>query len=96
MRIGHLMVVGTLVAGIGGMFVPARAQTQGDTGSTPDQGMGQMKIGGHMGHGMMSRDGMSNGMMSGGCASMMQSMGGGGRLPNSQWQAHPPGDATPD
>ena len=99
MRIRHSLAIAALVAGIGGLIVPALAQTQGGAENAPDQGMGQMENGGHMGRGMMSRGGMSGGMMSGmmggGCAGMMQSMNGGGR-PNSQWQAHPPGNATPD
>jgi len=94
MHIRHSLAVAALVAGIGGLIVPALAQMQGGAESAPDQGMGRMENG-HMGRGMMSRGGMSGGMMRSGCAGMMQSMNGGGR-PNSQWQAHPPGKATPD
>jgi hypothetical protein len=50
-------------------------------------------------HGMnMDHRGMTrDSMMGSGCAEMMQSRNNGGdRRPNSQWQRHPPGDATPD
>lgn len=95
MRIRHSLAVAALVAGIGRLIVPALAQTQGGAENAPNQGMGQMENGGHMGRGMPRGGMMSRGMMGGGCAGMMQSMNGGGR-PNSQWQAHPPGNATPD
>jgi hypothetical protein len=50
-----------------------------------------------MGHGMMSRGGMSRSMMGGGgCAGMMQSMNGGDGRPNSQWRANPPDGPAPD
>ena len=95
MCIRHSLAVTALAVGIGSLIVPALAQ-QGGAGSTPDRGMSRMEDGGHMGHGMMSRDGMSGGMMGGGCAGMMQSMNGGDGRPNSQWQTHPKGGATPD
>jgi hypothetical protein len=49
-----------------------------------------------MDHGMMSGRMMSGGMMGSGCAGMMQSMNSGDGRPNSQWQTHPKGGATPD
>ena len=76
MHIRHWLTAAVLAAGVGGLIVPALAQTQGLDG-------------GGEGQGMMSRGGMMGGMMAGGCAGMMQSMNGGGR-PNSQWHAHPP------
>lgn len=96
MCIRHSLAVAALAAGIGSLIAPALAQTQGGSGRAPDRGMGRMDDGGHMGHGMMSRDGMSDGVMGGGCAGMMQSMNGGDGRPNSQWQTHPKGGATPD
>jgi hypothetical protein len=96
MRIRQTVAVAVFVAAIGGLIVPALAQTQGGIERAPDRGMSRMEGGGRMDHGMMSRGGMSDGMMSGGCGGMMQSMNGGDGRPNSQWQSHPPGNATPD
>lgn len=95
MCIRHSLAVVALAAGIGSLIVPALAQ-QGGSERAPDHGMGRMDSGGDMGHGMMSRDGMSGGMMGGDCAGMMQSVNGGDGRPNSQWQTHPKGGATPD
>jgi hypothetical protein len=53
-----------------------------------------MNMGRSMDHGMMGGRVMNGGMMTGGCAGMMRSMGGGGR-PNSQWHTHHPSDAKP-
>ena len=94
MSIRHSLAVVALAAGLGSLIVPALAQ-QGGSARAPNRGMGRMDGGGHMGHGMMSRDGMSGGTM-GGCAGMMQSMSGGHERPNSQWQTRPKGDVTPD
>lgn len=96
MSIRHSLAIAALAAGVGSLIVPAVAQTQGGSERAPDRGMSRMEGGGHMGHGMMSREGRSGGMMEDGCASMMQSMNGGGGRPNSQWQTHPKGGATPD
>jgi hypothetical protein len=96
MCIRHSLAVAALVAGIGSLIAPALAQTQDGSGRAPDRGMDRMDDGGHRGYGMMSRDGMSDGMMGSGCAGMMQSMNGGDGRPNSQWQTHPKGGATPD
>jgi hypothetical protein len=94
MRIGPKLTIAALSAALGGLIIPALAQNDaGNTQSMPDHGMSM----GHKGQGMMRGGMMSRGMMAGGCSEMMQSMnnGGGGR-PNSQWQKHPPGHATPD
>jgi hypothetical protein len=69
---------------------PALAQPQDGAESAPDQGNGRMEGNGHMGYVRMPRGGMSEGMMGGGCAGMMQSMNGGDGRPNSQWRTHPP------
>lgn len=88
MHIRHWLTAAALAAGVGGLIVPALAQTQGMNGGG-GVGQGMMSragmMGGMMGGGMMS----GGGMMGGGCAGMMQSMNGGGR-PNSQWHSHPP------
>jgi hypothetical protein len=94
MSIGNKLSIVVLTAALGGLIVPAFAQNDsGGKQGAPDQGMSM----GHMGQGMMHGGMMSRGMMGGGCTGMMRSMnnGGDGR-PNSQWQKHPPGDATPD
>jgi len=95
MRIRHSLAAAVVVAGIGGLIVPALAQMQDHAGSPPDRGMNQMEGSGRTAHGMMSRGGMSRGMM-GGCAGMMQSMNGGDGRPNSQWRARPPNGSAPD
>lgn len=92
MHIRGSLIVAVLAAGIGGLIVPALAQTQGGGAGGPNWGMGRMNGGGRMGHGMMS----SGGMMGGGCAGMMQSMNGGDGRPNSQWHTRPGGNAIPD
>jgi hypothetical protein len=95
MTIRYALSIAALTAALGGLIIPAFAQSDsGATRSIPDDQ--EMRMG-HMGHGMMRGGMMSRGMMSGGCAEMMQSMNNGadGR-PNSQWQKHPPGDATPN
>lgn len=84
MRTGSIVAVISLLAALGGFIVPSLAQDSGGMGRMPDQGM-------TMDHGMMGQ-----GMMSGGCAGMMQSMAGGDGRPNSQWRTHPRSDAAPD
>jgi hypothetical protein len=69
---------------------PALAQTQDGAGGARDHGIGRTEDGGHTGHGMMSRGGMSARMMGSGCAGMMQSMNDGDGRPNSPWRTHPP------
>ncbi len=82
MRIRHRLMVLVLVIGAAVLIVPALAVAQSEPQSSPKQGMGI----GHMGRGMMS----------GGCAGMMQSMSG-NRAPNSQWHPHGQSDqATPN
>lgn len=95
MSIRYALTIVGLAAGIGGLILPALAQTQDNKENMPDQHMGRMESG-HMGHGMMSGRGMMGGKMSGGCAEMMRSMNGGDGQPNSQWQTHRHGDATPN
>lgn len=88
MRILQIVTAAVLAAGIGGLIVPALAQTSDGMGGGPDQGMGHMDRG--MMSGGMMRGGMSGGMMGGGCSGMMRSMNGGAGRPNSQWHTHPP------
>ena len=73
MRIRHSLMVSVLAIGATALIVPGLAVAQSEPKTSP-QGRGM----GHMGRGMMS----------GGCAGMMQSMNG-NRAPNSQW--HPRG-----
>jgi hypothetical protein len=89
MRIRQSLAVAALAAGF---VVPAFAQAQDGTGSTPDRDMGRMEGHGPNDHGVMPR----GGKMGGHCAGMMQSMNGGDGRPNSQWQGPAPHDATPD
>jgi hypothetical protein len=96
MRIQNILAAAVLTAAIGGLIVPAFAQMQGPAPSPRSDGMDQMQDGARMGHGMMSQGGMSRGMMSGGCAGMMQSMNGGDGRPNSQWHTQPGDNAKPD
>lgn len=91
MCIRRMIVAAALAAGIGALILPALAQDQGGSGSSPDQ---RMTADGGMGHGIMGRGMMRGIMMSGGCADMMQSMNDGDRQPNSQWRRSAPGDAT--
>ena len=83
MRTGPIVVVISVLAALGGFVVPSLAQDSGGMGRMPDHSM--------TGHRMMGQ-----GMMSGGCADMMQSMAGGDGRPNSQWRTHPRSDAAPD
>ncbi len=102
MSIQHSLAAAALAAVLSGLILPALAQAPGSMNAMPDQGMGTSRMGQDMGRGMMSRSMMSRGMMSGntmagGCAGMMQSMGGGDGRPNSQWRSRPPnGRAVPD
>lgn len=100
MRIQNILAAVALTAAIGGLIVPAFAQMQAPIASPRSGGMDQMQggagMGPKMGHGMMSQGGMSRGMMSGGCAGMMQSMNGGDGRPNSQWHTQPGDNAKPD
>jgi hypothetical protein len=97
MHIRQTLVGAVFAAAIGALIVPAFAQDQGGAGSSPDQGVNMGRTDhGMMGRGMMHGGMMRGGMMSGGCGGMMQSMNGGGGRPNSQWQLHRPGNATPD
>ena len=98
MRIRQKLTIAAIAAALGGLIVPALAESPGGMGRMPDRSTGGSGMDqGMMSDGMMGRGMMSGGMMSGGCSGMMQSMnnGGGGR-PNSQWQKHSPGGATPD
>ena len=93
MSIRDALSVVAFAAALGGLVIPAFAQNNsGGMRSMPDHGMST----GHMGQGMMRGGTMSRGMMGGGCAEMMHSMNNGGGRPNSQWQKHPPRDATSD
>jgi hypothetical protein len=87
MTMASKLSVAVVAAALGGLIVPAFAQSGAH--SAPDHGMSTRQ----MGPGMMRGGMMSVGMMSG-CSGMMQSMnnGGDGR-PNSQWQRSSP---TPD
>ena len=89
MRTGSIVAVISLLAALGGFIVPSLAQDSGGMGRMPGQGM-------TMDHGMMEHRMTGQGMMSGGCADMMQSMAGGDGRPNSQWRTHPRSDAAPD
>lgn len=85
MTMASKLTITVLAAALGGLIVPALAQS-GSSGmqSRPDHGMSM----GHMGQGMMG-DGMMSGRMMAGCAQMMQSMNNGGNgRPNGQWQKH--------
>ena len=102
MRIGQKLTIAALAAVLGGLIVPALAEAPSGMERTPDQSAGSgmdqgMTSGGMMSRGMMGHGMMSGGMMGGGCSEMMQSMNNGGNgRPNSRWQKHPPGGATPD
>lgn len=89
MRIRHALAIAGFAAGIGGLVLPALAQTPDDGKTVPGQSMGGMGDGGQMSRGMMG------GMMSGSCSGMMQSMAGGDGRPNSQWQRHRRNDGAP-
>jgi hypothetical protein len=88
MKTRRTLIAAALAALLGGLVVPALAETSGGSSTVPGQDMGV----GRMGHGM------SGGMMSGGnmsgCMGMMRSMNNGDGRPNSQWQKHPPGDRS--
>jgi hypothetical protein len=92
----HALAAAAFSAMLGGLVLPALAQARDRAGDGRDPAVGGTETRSHMGHGMMSGRMMSRGMMGGGCAGMMQSMNGGDGRPNSQWQAHPKGGATPD
>jgi hypothetical protein len=86
MKTRHTLIAAAAFATLlGGLMVPALAETSGGSQTMPGRDMGT----GRMGHGMS--DGMMSGDMSG-CMSMMRSMNNGDGRPNSQWQKHPPGD----
>lgn len=93
MCIRQVLTIATLVAAIGGLIVPAFAEGQNGAERAPDNRM-NMGMGG-AGGGMMHHGMMRDGMMSGGCGGMMQSMKGGDGRPNRQWLSHPPGNANP-
>jgi hypothetical protein len=80
------ITVAAVAAVLVGVILPALA-------AVPD-GMDSMRSEGRSGmrQGMMS----GGGMMTGGCANMMQSMNGGDRRPNSQWHKPLPGNSAPD
>ena len=85
MNIGNKLTIVALAAALGGLILPAFAQTgSGSTQSATDQEMSR----GHLGQGMMRGGMMSRGMMAGGCSEMMQSMNDPDGRPNSQWQKH--------
>ena len=92
MNFGHKLSIVALAAAVGGLIMPAFAQSgSGGMQSMPDQGMNM----GHMNQGMMRSGMMSRSMMAGGCSEMMQSMNSNGNgRPNSQWQKHAPGSAS--
>jgi hypothetical protein len=94
MTIRHTLIAAVLVAVLGGLIVPALAETLGGTETMPGQGMGMSHMGQGMSGGMMDNGMMSGGMMfggnMGGCMGMMQSMNNGNGRPNSQWQRHMP------
>lgn len=94
MHVRQTLTAAIFTAAIGGLIVPALAQSGNGASSAPDQGM-NMDMG-RTAHGMTGRGRMRGGMMSGGCGGMMQSMNGGDGRPNSQWQSHPSGKAIPD
>ena len=91
MRTGPIVVVISVLAALGGFVVPSLAQDSGGMGRMPDHSMTGHRM---MGQGAMGGD--MQGMMSGGCADMMQSIAGGDGRPNSQWRTHPRSDAAPD
>jgi hypothetical protein len=78
-----------LAAVLGGLLVPALAETPGRSQTMPSQAMGL----GRMGHGMMS-GGMMSGNDMGGCMSMMRSMNNGDGRPNSQWRTRRPAERS--
>jgi hypothetical protein len=83
MSIGYKLGIVALAVVLAGLIVPALAQNDSDSvRRMPHQGMDMRSMGQGMMHGAM----MSHGMMSGGCAGMMQSMNGGGGQPNAKWQ----------
>lgn len=94
MHARQTLAAAIFAAAIGGLIVPALAQSRKGAESAPDQGMNMDMS--RTGHGMMGRGMMRGGMMSGGRGGMMQSMNGGDGRPNSQWQSHPPGNAIPN
>lgn len=93
MHIRHSLTAAALATVLGGLILPAYAQVRDDTAGTRDQIMHGMHGRDHMDHRMMSRGDMSADMMSSGCNGMMRSMKGGDGRPNSQWRAHPSGNA---
>ena len=90
MNTRYALAIAGLATGIGCLVLPALAQTQGEASSPSDRSIGGM------GHSRSTNRNMMGGMMSGGCAGMMQSMNGGDGRPNSQWRTHPRDDGTPD
>lgn len=86
MKTRHTLIGAAIAALLGGLIVPALAETSGGSQTMPRQGTGSMG------------NGRSGGMMSGGdmsgCMGMMRSMNNGDGRPNSQWQKHPPGDRS--
>ena len=88
MKTRHTLIAAAMAALLGGLIVPALAETSGGSQTTPGQDMGM----GRMGHGMSG--GMTSGGDMSGCMGMMRSMNNGDGRPNSQWQKHPPGDRS--
>jgi hypothetical protein len=88
MSLGNKLSIVALAATLGGLIVPAFAQSgPSDMQGAPNQGMRM----GQMSQGTMQGRMMSRGMMAGGCSEMMQSMNNHDGRPNSQWQKHSPG-----
>ena len=89
MSIRHTLIGAALAAVLGGLLVPALAETPGGSQTMPGRAMGM----GRMGHRMMSGGMMSGGDMSG-CMSMMRSTNSEDARPNSQWQRHRPAERS--
>lgn len=81
MRTSHAVAMAALGMALVAGLIPALAQSS--MPMTPDAGTG-----------VAGREGGMSGMMSGGCAGMVQSMNGNGGRPNSQWRTHPPGGGS--
>jgi hypothetical protein len=88
MKTRPTLIAAALAALLGGLIVPALAETPRGSQTMPGQDMGM----GHMGHGMSG--GMMSGGDMGGCMGMMRSMNNAGGRPNSQWRKHPPTEGS--
>jgi hypothetical protein len=81
MKVNHFLSVAVVSASLAALGIPALAESSGAADGI-QSGSPNMH---HPGQGMMS-----GGMMSRGCASMMQSMNNGGGRPNEQWRNRTP------